>query len=74
MLQQPDPIRTLMTVRDGQLTAVTCASCGCRLQADPEESGAWRHFGALSGRDALGHRAACVELVHDGSGRVAIPD
>ncbi len=73
MLQQPDPFRILMTVRDGQLTAVTCANCGCRLQADPEESGAWRHFGALGGRDALGHRAACVELVHEGSGRVAIP-
>ena len=73
MLQQPDPLRTLMTVRGGQLTAVTCASCGCRLQADPEEGGTWRHFGALGGRDAMGHRTACVELVHDGSGRVAIP-
>ncbi len=72
MLQQPDQLRTLMTVRDGQLTVVTCAACGCRLQADPQDAGMWTHFGALDGRDALGHRTPCIELVHDESGRAAI--
>lgn len=73
MLQQPERFRSLVTVRDGQLTAVTCTTCGCRLQADPASDEGWRHFGALAGRDAMGHRAPCVELAHDATGRAAIP-
>ncbi|MEO7664527.1 MAG: hypothetical protein ABIV26_05320 [Candidatus Limnocylindrales bacterium] len=72
MLQQPDTTRPTIVVRDGQLTAVTCASCGCRLREDASE-GAWRHFGALGGRDARSHRTACIDLAHDASGQVSIP-
>ena len=73
MLQQPEELRTPIAVRDGQLTVVTCGSCGCRLDPIPSEAGAYRHFGAIGGRDARGCRTACVEMVHDASGRVAIP-
>ncbi|MBI2775884.1 MAG: hypothetical protein HYX57_01270 [Chloroflexi bacterium] len=72
MLQQPENIRPAIVVRDGQLAAVTCATCGCRLQKDASE-GVWRHFGALGGRDARSHRTACVDLAHDASGRIAVP-
>ena len=73
MLQQPDDLRNPLAVRGGQRAVVTCAACGCRLQSDSTESGAWRHFGALGGRDARSHRTPCVDLVHDAFGRVALP-
>jgi hypothetical protein len=47
---------------------VTCATCGCRLVALPD--GGFGHYGALGGRDARGCRVACVNDVHDASGRV----
>jgi hypothetical protein len=47
---------------------VTCAACGCRLEALPE--GGYAHFGAMGGRDARGCRVDCVDAVHDTSGRV----
>ena len=72
MLHQPEKIRSLYTVRDGQQTVVTCAVCGCRLQQDAQEDTVWRHFGALGGRDAMSHRTACAELAHDAFGRVAV--
>jgi hypothetical protein len=48
---------------------VTCATCGCRLEAsaDPGEA-VWFHFSPLGGRDARGCRVACVELAHDARG------
>jgi len=51
---------------------VTCASCGCRLELSrtPTEE-AWYHFGPLGGRDARGHRVACLDLAHNAHGRVA---
>ena len=73
MLQQPQDLRTAFTVRDGQLTVVTCQACGCRLQPDTSTEDAWRHFGALGGRDARSHRTSCVDLQHDAFGRVAVP-
>jgi hypothetical protein len=73
MLQQPQDLRTAFTVRDGQLTVVTCQACGCRLQPDASTEDAWRHFGALGGRDARSHRIPCVDLLHDALGRVAVP-
>ncbi|MBA3877541.1 MAG: hypothetical protein C0498_11540 [Anaerolinea sp.] len=73
MLQQPEDLRTPHAVRDGQRTVVTCETCGCRLQPDASRDGAWRHFGALGGRDARSHRTACVDLPHDPFGRVAVP-
>ncbi len=72
MLQHED-LQSLLTVRAGQLTAVTCRACGCRLQRDASTDDAWRHFGALGGRDARSHRAPCVDLLHDAFGRVAVP-
>ncbi len=72
MLQQPEELRTSSAVRDGQLVPVTCATCGCRLTAESGD-GSWHHYGSLGGRDARGHRTACVELAHDTSGRVAVP-
>lgn len=73
MLQQPEELRSLFAVRDGQLAVVTCATCGCRLQGSPANDGTWRHFGALGGRDARGCRMACADLPHDAFGRAAIP-
>ncbi|TAK00421.1 MAG: hypothetical protein EPO36_08735 [Chloroflexota bacterium] len=71
MLQHPDDTST-PPIRDGQITVVTCEACGCRLQPDSAEPGAWRHFGALGGRDARSHRVPCVDLVHDALGRAAV--
>lgn len=73
MLQHPHDLRAPFAVRDGQFAVVTCESCGCRLQADASIDGAWRHFGAMGGRDARSHRTACVDLPHDALGRVATP-
>ena len=72
MLQQPGEVRTPFPVRDGQLTVVTCAACGCRLETLPSDAGTWRHFGALGGRDARGCRPLCVDLIHDALGRAAV--
>ena len=72
MLHQPEEIRSLYTVRDGQQAVVTCAACGCRLQRDAGDDTVWHHFGALGGRDAMGHRTACAELSHDAFGLVAV--
>jgi len=72
MLHQPEDLSTSPAVRDGQITVVTCEACGCRLQADASDPAAWRHFGALGGRDARSHRTACVDLPHDALGRVAV--
>jgi hypothetical protein len=73
MLQEPEEFTTPVTVRDGQLTAITCEACGCRLRPDASADGSWRHFGALGGRDARSHRTACIDLPHDAHGRVAVP-
>jgi hypothetical protein len=56
-------------VRDGQLAPVTCAACGCRLDASgTADEAPWFHFGRLGGRDARGCRPDCVESAHDRSG------
>ena len=73
MLHEPEEFGTLIAVRDGQISVVTCEACGCRLQRDGAVADAWRHFGALGGRDARSHRTACIDLPHDAFGRVAIP-
>ena len=73
MLDQHEDLRPPFAVRDGQFTVVTCQACGCRLQADASTDDAWRHFGALGGRDARSHRIPCVDLAHDALGRVAVP-
>jgi hypothetical protein len=60
-------------VRDGQIAAVTCSSCGCRLEAvDGAEGTSWFHFGRLAGRDARGDRVACIDAPHDAGGRPAL--
>ncbi len=62
--------RTDRAVRDGHLAPVTCAACGCRLDASgTSDDAAWFHFGRLGGRDARGCRPACVEAAHDRSGQ-----
>ena len=49
---------------------VTCAACGCRLEAATgARDGEYRHFRPFGGRDARGCRVDCVGLVHDASGR-----
>ncbi len=73
MLDLHEDLRTPFAVRDGQLTVVTCRACGCRLQPDTSTGDAWRHFGALGGRDARSHLTSCVDLPHDALGRVAVP-
>jgi len=55
-------------VRDGQLAAVTCEVCGCRLEA-ADDGVSWFHFGRIAGRDARGCRVACIDLAHDARGR-----
>jgi hypothetical protein len=71
MIQPNDSLfLTPASVRDGRLVAVTCASCGCRLDAaETGRTAHFRHFGALGGRDASGCRVACVDALHDVSGR-----
>jgi hypothetical protein len=60
-------------VRDGQLAPVTCASCGCRLEASgTADEAPWFHFGRLGGRDARGCRPLCVEAAHDRSGNAIL--
>jgi hypothetical protein len=62
--------RSERAVRDGQLAPVTCAACGCRLEASgTADEAPWFHFGRLGGRDARGCRTSCVESAHDRSGR-----
>ena len=70
-----EPIyRTGFRTRGEPRGPVTCDACGCRLQpagsAGPGER--WVHFGAMGGRDARGCRVACVDLVHDSSGRTEL--
>ena len=62
--------RAESAVRDGQLAVVTCAACGCRLDASGTADDApWFHFGRLGGRDARGDRPACLDAAHDRSGQ-----
>jgi hypothetical protein len=52
---------------------VTCAACGCRLEADSAVSpSSWTHFGPMAGRDARGCRVECVDLSHDATGRALV--
>jgi len=67
MNQAPDRARA---VREGQLVPVTCAACGCRLEASgTADEAPWFHFGRLGGRDARGDNPPCVEAPHDRTGR-----
>ena len=50
---------------------VTCATCGCRLEASADGRDAWFHFAPMGGRDARGCRVACADSAHDASGRTA---
>jgi hypothetical protein len=60
-------------VRDGRSAPVTCASCGCRLEAVGHEGAeAWFHFNPLAGRDARGCRIDCADAAHDAAGRPAL--
>ena len=61
-------------VRDGQIAPVTCAACGCRLEASgTADEAPWFHFGRMGGRDARGDNPVCVEAPHDRSGRPILP-
>jgi len=69
----PMPRRT-RAVRDGQIAAVTCSACGCRLEASgTADQAPWFHFGRMGGRDARGCRTACIEAAHDRHGLVLLP-
>jgi hypothetical protein len=74
MIHPPDPeLRPVSAVRDGRLAPVTCAECGCRLQAVGHPgSEAWFHFQPLAGRDARGCRVGCVDMAHDIAGQGAL--
>jgi hypothetical protein len=67
-------VSSFPTPRDGA-GPVTCAVCGCRLQAQiGADDGAWRHFPSLmAGQDARGCRPDCVDALHDRDGRVLMP-
>jgi hypothetical protein len=68
----PQP-RLERAVRDGQMAAVTCAACGCRLEASGTADDApWFHFGRMGGRDARGDSPLCVDAPHDRSGRAIL--
>lgn len=61
--------RLAHAVRDGQIAAVTCVACGCRLEpSGTADDAPWFHFGRMGGRDARGDSPACVEAPHDRSG------
>jgi hypothetical protein len=66
MIHPSDPELRTIAVRDGQSAPVTCANCGCRLARD---EGGFVHFNPLAGRDARGCLVACVDAVHDATGR-----
>ncbi len=54
---------------------VTCATCGCRLEAaSGARDGEYYHFRPFGGRDARGCRVDCVGLVHDASGRAIVAE
>jgi hypothetical protein len=56
-------------VRDGQSAPVTCAACGCRLEASTlGPITTWHHFGPMAGRDARGCRIDCADAPHDAAG------
>ena len=57
-------------LREVPISVVTCQECGCRLRADPADaSGArWLHYQPFGGRDAIGHKIACADAVHDPAG------
>jgi hypothetical protein len=60
-------------VRDGRRAPVTCATCGCRLQAvGPAGTEAWFHFNPLAGRDARGCRVDCADAAHGLDGRPSL--
>jgi len=62
---QPSP----RGIRDGQIAAVTCAACGCRLEpSGTADAAPWFHYGRLGGRDARGDRVPCVDAPHDQHG------
>jgi hypothetical protein len=70
MIHQNDPqSHGQKAVRDGQHAPVTCAACGCRLNADGD---AWVHFNPLGGRDARGCRIDCADAAHDVSGKPVV--
>lgn len=73
MIHPPDPdARPVNAVRDGRDAPVTCAECGCRLQAVGHAGAeAWFHFSPLGGRDARGCRVDCADAAHDTAGRAA---
>jgi hypothetical protein len=70
MIHPSDPeLRAGLAVRDGHAAPVTCAECGCRLQAIGHPGAeAWFHFNPLAGRDARGCRVGCADAAHDASG------
>ncbi len=56
--------------RSADRSPVTCAACGCRLQAATgARDGEYFHFSPLGGRDARGCRVDCVDAAHDSTGR-----
>ena len=69
----PQPPR-LRAVRDGQGAPVTCAACGCRLEASgTADEAPWFHFGRMGGKDARGDRPVCLEAPHDRGGLPILP-
>lgn len=74
MLHPTDPeTRPVLAVRDGRSAPVTCAECGCRLEAVGHAGAeAWFHFNPLAGRDARGCRVDCADAAHDALGRAAL--
>lgn len=73
MLHPPDSdLRRPLAVRDGHGAPVTCATCGCRLQAiGTPRASAWFHFNPLAGRDARGCLVPCADAAHDVAGLTA---
>lgn len=56
-------------VRDGQIAAVSCVNCGCRLEpSGTADEAPWFHFGRMGGRDARGDRPVCIDAPHDRGG------
>jgi hypothetical protein len=73
MIHPSDPELPPVAVRDGRSAPVTCAECGCRLQAVGHPGAeAWFHYSPLAGRDARGCRVDCADAAHDAFGRAAL--
>jgi hypothetical protein len=74
-MHEYEPVEELpypRALRRSDSVVLTCAACGCRLEARESlrdggsygPDAAWRHFWGAPGHDARGCRVACIDQPH----------